>query len=191
MRKSLPRTGWKDGQRMTPETSAAPVNGAAGPPEFTPVGPRAQSLPKNAWRKEFLRAYRQLGNKDDACTEIHISYRRLQRELARNARFAAAVERAHERYVAKLERHMDGMFLENKRGNVIAGIFRLKALKPSMYVERHQIVTANVNVFATAEEAQGLLSAMLHSAAPSTLESLPAQPAPRALQAYTKKDDDE
>jgi hypothetical protein len=53
--------------------------------------------------------------------------------------FATEVTEAREHYIEWLEQRLDEMATDEKKPNVLAMIFRLKALRPEVYRERHEI----------------------------------------------------
>src|SRR5262249_34317512 len=53
--------------------------------------------------------------------------------------FATEVTEAREHYIEGLEQRLDDMATDEKKPNVLAMIFRLKALRPEVYRERYEV----------------------------------------------------
>jgi len=115
-----------------------------------------------------------------AAEQAGVDVRTVQRLRASDPAFDERVTTARELYADTLEHEMVDQ--ARQRGNPVGYIVRLKALRPEDYIERHKIMSLNVNVDATPDDAPGLLRAMLGDVTPATLQSLSAPSgAPRSL----------
>ena len=117
-----------------------------------------------------------------AAEEAGVSIKTVQRLRANDPAFDGRVEDALELYADTIEHAM--VKQAKDRGNPVGYIVRLKALRPGKYIERHQmnVLSMNVTVDASPEDAAGLLRSMLGDVTPATLQSLSAPSgAPRSL----------
>ena len=141
---------------------------------------RGQAVPKG-WKLTFLREYEAHGKIWYCAKRAGVGGQTVKNERARDAIFDAACDDALQHYADGLEVTMDDQF---QKGNVVAGIVRLKAVRPDKYVEKHVVNTLAVNLTVqqvSEADATDFLHRLLAFATPETRAKLNGGAAPLAL----------
>jgi hypothetical protein len=90
-------------------------------------------------KRALLKALAKSGAVRRACAAAGVHHSTYYEWRNSEPAFAAEVAEAREHYIEWLEQRLDDMATDEKKPNVVAMIFRLKALRPEVYRERQQI----------------------------------------------------
>jgi hypothetical protein len=90
-------------------------------------------------KRALLKTLAKSGAVRRACTVAGVHHSTYYEWQHSDPAFATEVTEAREHYIEWLEQRLDDMATDEKKPNVVAMIFRLKALRPEVYRERHEV----------------------------------------------------
>ena len=94
---------------------------------------------KHIKKRAFLIAFSRSGKVRRSCQAAGIVHFTYYDWLKKDADFAEEANEAREHFIEWLEARCDEIATQSKNPSVVGMIFRLKALRPEVYRERHEI----------------------------------------------------
>jgi len=141
------------------------------------VAPRKIGRPlKTGWEEKFFAAYRECESQRTAAKAAGVSHTIIAKRAKANPEFDERLTETREGFLDDLE--SDLVIMARTKNNVIAALARLKADRPSRYVEKLQVAGAVAHVHAgpSPEEIDAILRELLVHARPETRASLGLPP---------------
>jgi hypothetical protein len=160
----------------------------------TPDTPRPDGVPEASdrhrpgppvpgqWRDAFIEELRDHAGMYRAARRVGINPRTVYDVMERDPAFADAVKIAREECADGYQAEMIDQARDT--GNPTGYIVRLKALRPSEYIEKHAVLNVTADVQLGSEDAMSLIRSLIDTARPHTLSSLKPHHEPEPLPAY-------
>lgn len=117
--------------------------------------------PRDDWQDTYLAYYREHGGQYASARALGISWGRVYDEICRNPDFARALAEAREEFADQCETRM--LDLGERSNNPVPYIVRLKALRPSQYIEKQVNVSVNATADLDDEQTAQLVAALVQS----------------------------
>lgn len=117
--------------------------------------------PSDEWQERYLAYYREHGGQYRSARTLGIRWATVYDEIHRNPDFARALAEAREEFADQCETRM--LDLGERSNNPVPYIVRLKALRPSEYIEKQVSVNVNATADLDDEQTAQLVSALVHS----------------------------
>jgi hypothetical protein len=157
-------------QDVAPREPTFPAPSLASSPPPKKPGPQ---LPKD-WQARFLHAYRSRGGLHRAAEAASVHPETVRQERLRNPAFDQQVLAAREYYADLVEETM--LASADRSDNPVGFIVRLKALRPTEYIERHAVMSVSLSAELPGHDAAELLRAMLGTLTDSSRTLLSSGP---------------
>jgi hypothetical protein len=160
-------SAWHEERTRPPHTPQSPIQ----EPSVRPIKRRrpGPEIP-TGWQEVFLEEVRRTGGFYKAAEAAGVHPKTATRWMNSRPEFQEAVHDARERHADLLEEELESM--GRATGNPVPHIVRLKALRPTEYIEKRAVLTVSTTAQITQEEGRRLLAAMISQATSATLQAL-------------------